>query len=182
MGGAAGGAAQGSGDGLLSSVPQGGVGSGGAGLAGLMAAVGGMAAAQGKSVGALLDQFSGNVPAEAEDSAALMLRAMIQAAKSDGGIDADERARLLDTVGEDADAEDIAFVQARLAAPVDVDGLVAEVPEAQRMQVYSASLMAIRVDTPAEAQYLDQLAKAMGIEEAQVNALHVQMGVTPLYS
>ena len=178
-----GGAAQAADDksGLLSSL--GGSG-GGAGLAGLFAAAGGMAAMGGKNMGGLMDQFAQNGAAapEAEETAALMLRAMIQAAKSDGGIDEAERAKILDTVGNDADAEDMAFIQAQLAAPIDVDGLAKDTPAAMRTQVYSASLMTIRVDTQPEAQYLDALARAMDLDQPTVNALHMQMGVQPLYS
>lgn len=158
----------------------------GAGLAGLLSAAGSAAAMGGKSVGSMIDQFNaaGTTPggSEAEATAALMLRAMIQAAKSDGEIDATEKARILDTVGEDASAEDIAFVKEQLAAPVDPEGLAADTPEAQRPQVYSASLMTIVADTDEEAEYLDRLAKAMGLSELAVNQLHMQMGVQPLYT
>jgi uncharacterized membrane protein YebE (DUF533 family) len=181
MGGGA--PAPGSGDkgGVLSSL---GNGAGGTGIAGLLAAAGGMAAMGGKNMGGLMDQFakSGAAAPQAEETAALMLRAMIQAAKSDGGIDKAERAKILETVGDDSDAEDIAFVQAQLAAPVDVESLAADTPAALRTQVYSASLMTIRLDTQPEAQYLDALARAMELDQATVNALHMQMGVQPLYS
>lgn len=177
-----GGAGQTPGDkgGLLSQLG----GGGGAGLAGLLAAAGGMAAMGGKNMGGMLDQFakSGAAAPQAEETAALMLRAMIQAAKCDGGIDEAERAKILDTVGDDADAEDIAFVQDQLAAPVDVDTLAADTPAPLRTQVYSASLMAIRLDTQPEAEYLDALARAMDLDQPTVNALHMQMGVQPLYS
>ena len=69
-----------------------------------------------------------------------------------------------------------------LAAKVDPETLAAETPEAQKAQVYAASLMTIRVDTDAEAEYLDRLAKAMGLSELVVNQLHMQMGLQPLYS
>ncbi len=167
------------GGGLLS-----GLGGGGAGLAGLLAAAGGATAmAQGKGASAMLDAFNTKETApDAEKMAALMLRAMIQAAKSDGGIDAAEKAKILETVGEDADAEDIAFIQEQLAAPIDIEGLASETPEAMRTQVYSASLMTIRVDTQEEAQYLHGLAKAMELDEPTVNTLHMQMGLQPLYA
>jgi uncharacterized membrane protein YebE (DUF533 family) len=156
---------------------------GGAGLAGLMAAAGGAAAAAGGAgLGGLLDSFNTqDTSPEMEETAALMLRAMIQAAKSDGGIDEAEKAKILDAVGPDADEDDMNFIQAELAAPVDPKALADATPEAQRAQVYSASLMTIRVDTQAEAAYLDSLAKAMGLDEATVNALHMQMGLQPLY-
>lgn len=173
------GRAGGSGSGLLSQL-----GTGGTGLAGMLSAMAGTAAsAQAQGVGGMLDAFKGTGTApEAEQAAGLMLRAMIMAAKSDGGIDKAEQAKILETLGDDADAEDRAFVQAQLKAPVDPDALASEVPEAQRMQVYSASLMTIRVDTQAEADYLDRLAKAMKLDEAAVNLLHMQMGLQPLYA
>lgn len=180
MGGGATGQQAGDKGGLLSQLG----GGGGAGLAGLLAAAGGMAAMGGKNMGGMLDQFAktGAAAPQAEETAALMLRAMIQAAKSDGGIDEAERAKILDTVGDDADPADIAFVQAQLAAPVDVDALAADTPAPLRTQVYSASLMAIRLDSQPEAQYLDALARAMDLDQPTVNALHMQMGVQPLYS
>lgn len=158
-------------------------GAGGAGLAGLLAMVGGAAAASGKGVGAVLDQFK-DAPAseEAENAAGLMLRAMIQAAKADGKIDADEQAKILETVGEDADPADIDFINKQLRAKVDIEGLAADTPDAQKMQVYSMSLMPIRVDTQAEAAYLDKLAAALGLDQQTVNMLHMQMGVQPLYA
>ncbi|KUF12396.1 tellurite resistance TerB family protein [Pseudoponticoccus marisrubri] len=158
------------------------LGSGGTGMAGLFAALGGAAAqAQGDGVARALDAVDTGDSA-AEEAAALMLRAMIQAARADGEIDAAERARILETVGADADAEDRAFVEAQMAAPLDPEALAADTPEAQRMQVYSASLMTIRVDTEAEAQYLDRLARALSLDEPTVNALHMQMGLQPLYA
>ncbi len=184
MGGTAGSAAAGGGGTaekgpLLSSAAQ----QGGTGMAGVLAAAGGAAAMQGKGVAGMIDQFNAAETApEAEKSAALMLRAMIQAAKADGAIDKAEKAKILETIGADADAADIAFVKAELAAPVDIKALAAETPQAQRMQVYSASLMTIRVDTPEEAEYLDQLAQAMSLDEPTVNMLHMQMGLQPLYN
>ncbi|WP_116597490.1 tellurite resistance TerB family protein [Primorskyibacter marinus] len=164
--------------GLLSSAPG-----GDPGLAGMLAGVGAMAQAQGKGLGGLIDQFNtAETAPDAEAAAALMLRAMIQAAKADGGIDDAEKAKILETVGDDADAEDMAFIKDQLAAEVDIKGLAADTPAAQKMQVYSASLTTIRVDTQAEAQYLHQLAQALGIPEAGVNAMHVQLGLRPLYA
>jgi len=72
--------------------------------------------------------------------------------------------------------------ESQIEAPVDPDALAADTPEGMQMQVYSMSLMSIRVDTDAEAQYLDSLAKALGFNQQQVNALHMQTGVKPLYS
>lgn len=175
-GGAAGGGGKDAG-GLL-----GALGGGGAGLAGILSAMGGAAAASGQGVGSMIDQFGASeaLP-EADKTAGLLLRAMIQAAKSDGEIDEDEQARIMDTLGADADAGDIAFVREQLAAPVDPEGLAADTPNGMQGQVYSMSLMSIRLDRQGEAMYLDRLARALGLNQQMVNGLHAQMGAQPLY-
>lgn len=146
-------------------------------------ALDGAAELSGKSVGSLLDAFNetGVVTHEAETSAALMLRAMIQAAKADGHIDPQERQQIIDHVGADADAEDLSFVKEQLDAPVDIAALAADTPEALRVRVYSMSLMSVRLDTPAEAVYLDRLAAALGLDQTVINALHDHLGLAPLY-
>lgn len=164
--------------GLLSSL--GGAAGGGAGLAGMFAAMGGAADMGGKGVGDMLDGFGKAAPAapEAEESAGLMLRAMIQASKCDGDIDDAERAKILETIGKDADAEDMAFVQAQLAAPLDVEALARDTPDAQKFQLYAMSMMSIRVDIPAEKAYMGALADALGIDPQTAQMLNMQMGVT----
>lgn len=121
-------------------------------------------------------------PAPAQElAAALLLKAMIQAAKADGQIDADEQAKLMGRLGEVTEAEK-AFVQKELAAPVDVEGLAAQIPEGLEAQAYTMSVMAIDLDSQAEAQYLHQLATALGLQPVEVNHIHDQLGVPKLYA
>ncbi|WP_444453190.1 DUF533 domain-containing protein [Rhodobacter capsulatus] len=115
------------------------------------------------------------VAAGAEAHAKLMIRAMIQAAKADGTIDEAEKAQILAQLGE-ATEEEVAFVQAELDAPIDIAGLVADVHEAARVQVYSAALMAITVDTEAEKLYLRNLSTALALDPATVAQVHLGMG------
>lgn len=115
------------------------------------------------------------VAAGAEAHAKLMIRAMIQAAKADGTIDAAEKAQILAQLGE-ATEEEVAFVQAELDAPIDIAGLVADVHEAARVQVYSAALMAITVDTEAEKTYLRSLSAALALDPETVAQVHLGMG------
>ncbi|MBN1836857.1 MAG: DUF533 domain-containing protein, partial [Spirochaetales bacterium] len=44
-------------------------------------------------------------------------------------------------------------------------------------QLYSASLLAIEVDTQAEKEYLQGLAAALGLEPAVTQALHDAVGL-----
>lgn len=109
-------------------------------------------------------------------AAGLMLRAMLQAAKCDGRIDEAEKKKIFDALG-DATPEDMAFVHRELAAPVDVQGLVRQVPKGMESQIYAASVMGIDLDSQAEAQYLAALCSALGIGAREANAVHAQLGV-----
>lgn len=115
-----------------------------------------------------------------EDAARLMLRAMLQAAKSDGKIDAAEKKKLFGELG-DIDRDEMKFIDDELARPVDVAGLASDVPRGQESQVYLMSLMAIDLDSKAEAEYLHQLATALSIDRAEANAIHDKLGVPKLY-
>lgn len=151
------------------------------GLGGLMSAMGGAAAAGGQQMDDLLGGIFANTPVSvaAESNAKLMIRAMIQAAKSDGEIDADEQAKILEQL-KDADASEVAFVKEQLAAPLDPMALANETGEAMKAQVYSMSLMAVKVDSAAEVAYLRQLAAGLGLSDAARDQVHAAMGVPPL--
>lgn len=113
--------------------------------------------------------------------AGLMLKAMIQAAKSDGKLDANEQKKLMGNL-QDASEAERAFVQQELQSPVDVARLARAVPPGLEAQVYTMSVMAIDLDSQAEAQYLHQLAQAMGLDQGEVNQVHAQLGVPALYA
>lgn len=148
-----------------------------AGLGGLMTAMTGAAAAGAKGLGDMLGAVTSGTPVNAmmEEQAKLMIRAMIQAAKADGEIDAEERAKILDHLG-DASDEEIAFVEAELDGPIDISALASAATDATKAQVYSAALMVISVDTEAEKQYLANLAAALGLEAPKVLEIHHAMG------
>lgn len=158
-------------------------------LGGLLGgAMGGGAAGGGGSFGDLLNQSLGNrgepdaAPTREQNAAAgLMLVAMIQAAKADGKVDAAEQEKLLGNLG-DVTPEERRFVEVQLAAPVDPGGLARQVPQGLEAQVYTMSLMAIDLDNRNEAQYLHQLATAMGLDKQVVNQIHAQAGTPPLYA
>jgi uncharacterized membrane protein YebE (DUF533 family) len=183
---------------LAGAVAGGAGGKGGLGdlLGGLLQGQGGSAQAapagkppqQGGSFADILNQALSNggepdvQPTPEQDvAAALMLRAMIQAAKSDGKIDENEKRKLLGKLGDATPAE-MDFVNRELAAPVDPEGLARQVPAGLGAQVYAFSVLAIDLDSPAEAKYLDRLAKGLQLSPQQVNAVHQQLGVPALYS
>ena len=128
------------------------------------------------------DDERSDIPAtpEQEAAAGLMLRAMVQAAKADGEVDEAEREKLLGHL-EGASADERRFVQEELQAPVDPEGLARQVPRGLEPQVYAMSLIAIDLDSRAEAEHLHRLATAMGMEPDAVNAIHAQLGVPSIY-
>jgi uncharacterized membrane protein YebE (DUF533 family) len=124
-------------------------------------------------------------PATGEEEEALashalvLLKAMINAAKADGEVDASERQRIADKLAAaGADPEAQAFVQQELQGPLDLAGLVhaASTPQ-QAAEIYAASLLAIEVDTVGEQEYLRRLAQELGLDEHVIQRLHVSLGV-----
>ena len=168
----------------LSGGGRGGASSGGLGdlLSGLGGGRGMGAGAAGGGFGTLLNQSlrGGGTEPEAEptraqeEAAGVLLAAMIQAAKADGHVDAEEQARILGQVG-DVTPDEEAFVRAEMERPVDARALAARVPEGMGAQVYLMSLLAIDVDTPEEARYLRELREALGLGEAEADDIERQL-------
>ena len=150
-----------------------------AGVGGLMSALGGGLAGGAEQTGAMIDAMTGNTMATdaIEQNAKLMIRAMIQAAKADGKVDAEERKKIMASLG-DIDAEERAFIEAEFDAPVDVMGLAKATSEQMAAQVYASALMTVRVDSLSEAEYLNSLANALGLSEETRARVHKAMGVS----
>ncbi len=145
-----------------------------AGFSKLIAAIGGAQAAGATQISAMIDSMTGTKAASTatEANAKLMIRAMIQAAKADGTIDDEERAKIMSALTEST-PEERAFVEAELAAPVDPVALARETAEEARTQVYAAAASTVKVDGAAEEQYLSTLASSLGItadERARIDA------------
>ena len=162
----------------------------GGGLGGLLDSLGGGAQQQqgqtgGGGLGDLLNSaLAGNEqPASptAEQQAEICLRAMLYAARSDGEIDAAEQEKITGQLG-DISPEEAEFIRNEMAAPMNVEGFISSVPKGMEQQVYLMSLLAIDLDTQAEAQYLDKLAQGLNIDHATSNAIHQKLGVPALYS
>ena len=149
-----------------------------AGLGGLISAMPGAGAAGATQAAGMMDAMTGTSAATdaMEANAKLMIRAMIQAAKVDGEIDDEERARILEHLG-DLDAEEMEFVQAELDRPLDIQGLANDTGSAMKEQVYATSLMAVRVDSTEEVRYLDGLAAALGLDDDTRRRIHKSMGL-----
>jgi uncharacterized membrane protein YebE (DUF533 family) len=115
-----------------------------------------------------------------EQNSATVLKAMINAAKADGQIDQREVKRIvgkLQATGMGQEAQQ--YVMNEMQKPIDTPALVAAVKgqPALAAQVYAASLLAIEVDTPAEKQYLDQLAVGLGLQPEVTQRIKDMVGL-----
>ncbi len=135
-------------------------------------------------LGALLGAAPGSLKAprrEAQQEAEILIEAMCNAAKADGEIDDTEREKILKKLG-DLDQSEIDFVRRKLAAPLNLDDFIARVPKDMSQQVYAFSLMAVRLDSKAEAQYFSRLAGGLGIDGQTANQIHAQMGEPQIFA
>ena len=200
LGGLLGGGGGSTGGGLgsvLGSVLGGGGGqsAGGGGIGGMLGGLlggGGEAApaeqqqaAGGGGLGGLLGMVRGGggkapeVPEEhraaANDQATVLIRAMVNAAKSDGRIDQTEQDNIVSKLGDDVSEAEVNFLREEFAAPLDVAGFARQVPSGLEQQVYFLSLTSIELDTQNEAKYLGQLAQELKLDPAVCNQIHDQL-------
>lgn len=113
------------------------------------------------------------------DVATLTLKAMLNAAKADGHIDDQEKARILGKLQEGGiTPEERRFIDEEIQKPIDIDALVRDVPNQQvAAQIYAASLMAMDVDTDSERRYLVDLASKLQLDPNAVAYLHRSLGL-----
>lgn len=184
LGGGAGGAGAAGGLGDILGQLTGGSGAGAGALGGLGGLLGGLAQTRdGGSALGLEDLLNQDNPAnepDEEEVAALMLRAMIQAARADGDIDEAEKEKLFNVLRE-GDPEDMQAVKRIMQEPVDADALARDTPKGLETQVYTMSVNAINTDNKAEAEYLHALGQALGIRPETANQIHDSLGAPKLY-
>jgi uncharacterized membrane protein YebE (DUF533 family) len=114
-----------------------------------------------------------NAPQGPMQLAEVLIVAMIAAAKADGHVDAEERGRIYQRLEEGGlQPEEIAFLQRELTEPVDIERIVAGARNKEEaVEIYAASVMAIRSDTPQEQQYLANLAGRLKLEPGLVQSI-----------
>lgn len=133
---------------------------------------------------------SGFMPEEEHDPSGAdfrlaLIRAMIAAAKCDGHIDRDEHARIQEQISAlDLSAAEKGFLLDAFAEEPDplTIARLARTQE-QGAELYAASRLAIDPDVPAEHQYLERLAGALGLPrplvshlDARVEAARLELG------
>lgn len=116
---------------------------------------------------------------EAEGLGLTLVRAMVAAAHADGKLDGRERHAIYEHVGSlDLSEPEKADLLAQLGRPPEMHALVAAAttPEVAA-EIYTASLLAIDVDTAAERAYLAMLAARLELPNALVASIHQELEV-----
>ncbi len=112
-----------------------------------------------------------------EREAAMIVQAMLSAARADGAVDADEHARIelrLQETGLDATERD--YVLKQFEAPADPHRIAALAQtETEAAEIYAASLLAIDVDHWAEQAYLRELQAALKLPDALTGILETEV-------
>lgn len=106
-----------------------------------------------------------------------LIRAMIAAARADGKFDAKESQAVFERIqAAQIDTEEEALLIEEMNHPADMDAIVraARTPECAA-EIYTASLLAIDVDHPAENAYLAMLAARLKLPAQLVTELHRQV-------
>jgi len=118
--------------------------------------------------------------ADPDERAKTLLLAMILAAKADGELGPEEYERIARRLDEvEADPEVRAFVYRAMAEAEDPTPLVeaARRDPALAKEILAASVLAIRVDTPAESRYLQDLAQRLGLSPDAVREVLTRAGL-----
>lgn len=116
---------------------------------------------------------------QTEELGKSLVRAMIAAAKADGQIDAEEKGRIFARLeAMPLTAEEKAFVFDELSGPLDIDAVVAraDTPE-HAAEIYAASLVAMKPDTPTERAYLETLSTRLNLAPGLVAEIHRTAGL-----
>lgn len=114
------------------------------------------------------------IPADAASLA--IIKAMIAAAKADGHIDAAEQQKIFSRLDEaNLGQAEKAFVMDELRKPLDIESVVAGAmtPELA-VEIYTASVLAIDPDHPAEQAYLAMLAARLNLDPGLKKAIETE--------
>ncbi|MCE3006038.1 MAG: tellurite resistance TerB family protein [Rickettsiales bacterium] len=116
-------------------------------------------------------------PAQTNELALAVIRAMIGAAKADGKVDAEETQRILGHLeGGGLEANEKSFLMTELANAQEVHQIAAgaKTPE-EAAEVYLAALLVCDNQCAAEQAYLSQLATALKLEPGFTQALQAEL-------
>ncbi len=106
----------------------------------------------------------------------ILLKAMVNAAKADGHIDAHERKKIIEFMGDMTKVEQM-FVDQELQKELHIEEFLREIPRGMEKQVYYMSLFAIDLDNEAEREYLEMLSNRLNLPYHVVDSIHESLDV-----
>lgn len=115
-----------------------------------------------------------------DEDAEIIVKAMINAAKADGRIDEKEIQKIIGKLEKGGlTEEEKAFFVSEAEKPMDLDKVIrssrGKIDKAA--EIYAASLLAIKVDTPAEQEYMKQLASGLKLHPEVASYIEQTLGV-----
>lgn len=155
------------------------LGGGMMGLLGMMAYKALKGSMSGSSSTAAAQAYTPATPQQQAKDAEIILLAMIDAAKADGQVDADEFNKIMNNLKASGVGQDgVNYVLQKLQGPMETAKIVSATQGRPDLaaQVYSASLMTIDADTDAERSYLAKLAASMGLNSQVVQNIEQLTG------
>jgi len=115
-----------------------------------------------------------------DEDAEIIVKAMINAAKADGRIDEKEIQKIIGKLEKGGlTEEEKAFFISEAEKPMDLDKVVnsSQGKIDKAAEIYAASLLAIKVDTPAEQAYMKQLAAGLKLHPEVASYIEQTLGV-----
>lgn len=119
-------------------------------------------------------------PLDQNEEAMILIRAMINAAKSDGSISREEQEEIMSRISSPTQ-EAIQFLRQEFSTPVDVREFAWSCPIGMEEKVYTLSLAAIDLDQNKEASYLRDLAHGLRLEPEYCNEIHRKFGMPEIH-
>ncbi len=110
----------------------------------------------------------------------VLVRAMVNAAKSDGQIDKDEQNHILGEL-DHVTQEELDFLRSEFKKPLDAREFAWSVPMGMEQKVYGVSLMSIDLDEQKEAKYLADLAHGLRIPPDACNQIHRRFNAPEIF-
>jgi hypothetical protein len=124
--------------------------------------------------------FEQRDPTRQNEQALVLIRAMVNAAKSDGQIGPGEQQEILENVGGRS-RKAVDFLRKEFTKPLDVREFAWSVPLGMEQHVYAMSLTAIDLDTNPEAKYLRELAHGLRIPPHVCDQIHQRFGAPCIF-
>jgi uncharacterized membrane protein YebE (DUF533 family) len=125
------------------------------------------------------DSSSGQA-SQADDKAIILIRAMVCAAKADGRLDSEEQKNIIGQL-RDPSPDAIQFLRQEFDRNSTAREFAMTVPVGMEQQVYTLSLIAIDLDTGAEAKYIKELGDTLRLSPEVREQIHQRLGAPSVY-